>query len=553
MWLSKLAVVCVFLESLSAHEEVLLDIPQGTLKGIKSTTIYHGMPVYSFKGIPYAKPNIGANKFQISQQADGWSGIKDATSHGATCVFYCMIRQAVVGDDDCLFINVYTPDLNKDAKRAVMVWFHPGGFNAGSGDDDVYGPDFLVEKDVVLVTLNFRLGAVGFLNTLDESAPGNAGMKDQVLALEWVRNNVVNFGGCPDRVTLFGTSSGSASVQYHVMSPMSQGLFSRAIMQSGSAVNPWAFTLNPKENAMALADKFGIKTTSTAEMVKKLAEIPTKDLVQASSELAKNQNFLSGDMHVFVPSVEGDHGQKKFLSTTPWELLKSGKISDVPIIFGVTADESGLFTPMVLPAADNFIDHFDLFIPSDLNITDVAQRQIIGESIKKLYFNEKPVNSETAMELTNLLSDVYFVYGAALSGKIISSRNSAPVYEYFFTFHSPVGMMKTFFQMTDGAMHGDEMTYEFYSTALKNKPLPGSPEEKKTNEILEMWTNFAKQGNPSTTMDTAKIEWKPMGADGNYLDIGNDLAMKKLMLNDRVKFWANIYKDVLGDYFKMFN
>lgn len=114
-------------------------------------------------------------------------------------------------------------------------------------------------------------------------------MKDQVLALEWVRNNIVNFGGCPDRVTLFGTSSGSASVQYHVMSPMSQGLFSRAIMQSGSAVNPWAFTFNPKENAMALADKFGIKTTSTAEMVKKLAEIPTKDLVQASSELAKNQ------------------------------------------------------------------------------------------------------------------------------------------------------------------------------------------------------------------------------------------------------------------------
>lgn len=105
---------------------------------------------------------------------------------------------------------------------------------------------------------------------------------------------------------------------------------------------------------------------------------------------------------------------------------------------------------MVLPAADNFVDHFDLFIPSDLNITDATQRQMIGESIKKFYFNEKPVNSETAMELTNLLSDVYFIYGAALSGKIISSRNSAPVYEYFFTFHSPVGMMKTFFQMTDG-------------------------------------------------------------------------------------------------------
>ncbi|XP_053597539.1 esterase FE4-like [Microplitis demolitor] len=551
MWLINLIVFCLIFE-FSTQEEVLLNIPQGTLKGLKSTTVYHGMPMYSFKGIPYAKPNIGPNKFQISQPADGWNEVRDATSHGATCVFYCMVRRELVGDDDCLFINVYTPDLNKDAKRAVMVWFHPGGFNAGSGDDDLFGPDFLIEKDVILVTMNFRLGAVGFLNTLDDNAPGNAGLKDQVLALKWVRDNIVNFGGCPDRVTIFGTSSGGASVQYHIISPMSQGLFKRAIMQSGSATSPWALSYTPKEDSMLLADKFGIKATSTAELVQKLAEIPTKDLAIASSQLAQDKNFFSGDLHVFVPSVEANHGQNKFLPADPWELLKSGKIADIPAITGLTADEAGLFTPFVLSVADDFANHFDLFIPKDLNITDPAKRQVIGDSIKKFYFNGKAIGSEAAMELTSLLSDVYFIYGSALSGKIMSSRNSAPVYEYFFTFQSPFGLMKTFFEIKD-AMHGDEMTYEFYSNALKYKPQPESREEQKTNEILEMWTNFAKEGNPSITMDAAKVKWEPMGADGNYLDIGNDLTMKKSILKERVDFWADIYKDVLGDYVKLFN
>lgn len=194
-------------------------------------------------------------------------------------------------------------------------------------------------------------------------------MKDQVLALKWVRDNIVNFGGCPDRVTIFGTSSGGASVQYHIISPMSQGLFKRAIMQSGSATSPWALSYTPKEDSMLLADKFGIKATSTAELVQKLAEIPTKDLAIASSQLAQDkvrkilkylwlmitimqlrkynlfQNFFSGDLHVFVPSVEANHGQNKFLPADPWELLKSGKIADIPAITGLTADEAGLFTP----------------------------------------------------------------------------------------------------------------------------------------------------------------------------------------------------------------
>ncbi|XP_034942575.1 esterase FE4-like isoform X2 [Chelonus insularis] len=464
-----------------------------------------------------------------------------------------MIRQSVSGDDDCLFLNVYTPDLNKDAKRAVMVFIHGGGFNGGSGDEDFWGPDFLVEKDVVLVTMNYRLGALGFLNTGDANAPGNAGMKDQVLALKWVRDNIVNFGGCPKRVTIFGQSSGAASVQYHMLSPMSQGLFKHAIMQSGSVAASWAISYTPKQDAMNLADKLGIKASSTEELVQKLAEIPTTDIVLAAGELSKSMTFLNGEMHLFRPSVETAVGQEVFLPADPWELLKNGKIADVPVIVGLTSEDSGLFTPMVLPMASQFNDHFDLFIPIDLNETDPARRSMIGDMLKKFYFNNQPVSDSNAAELTNLLTDVLFGYGTQLTSRIMSSRNSAPVYEYYFTYNAPFGFMKSLFKLEDGAMHGDELAYEFYADYWKNKPAAGSTTEKLINEVVEMFTNFAKEGNPSITMESAKVKWEPMGIDNKYLEIGNELALKKSLLPERTNLWAGIYKDVLSGYANLFN
>lgn len=181
--------------------------------------------------------------FQMAEPPEPWSGVYDATQTRSECVFFCMMRGRIVGDDDCLYVNVYSPDLTKDARKAVMVFIHGGGFNAGSSDRSMFGPDYLVENDVIVVTFNHRLGAIGwyhsaeyqllqkdyidwfqgFLGTEDSAAPGNLGLKDQTAALKWVQNNIYNFGGCPHRVTIAGISSGGASVQYHMMSPMSTG------------------------------------------------------------------------------------------------------------------------------------------------------------------------------------------------------------------------------------------------------------------------------------------------------------------------------------------
>ncbi|KAM0724816.1 Esterase FE4 [Formica fusca] len=546
MWFDKF-VFCAFMVAwTNAEQNIQLEIPQGFLKGLKTNTVLQNTPYYSFKGIPYAKPNVGINKFQMPEPANGWEGTYDATYHRSACPFFCMIKQDLIGEEDCLYLNVYTPVLDKDARKAVMVWFHGGAFNNGLGDDLFFGPDFLIEQDVILVTLNYRLGPIGFLNTGDKNALGNAGLKDQVMALKWVKDNIHYFGGCPNRVTIFGEDAGASSVQFHMMSPMSDGLFNGAIQQSGSAVNTWAISYNPREFAFKLGDKLDIETNDSAELVSKLAEFSPKELIAASDEIMKTENTMNGRFAAFLPSVEVDLGQEIFLPDNPWTLLKSGKIANVPVMAGITADESAFFVQMMLGNIDQMNEHFENFLPVDLNVTDAGQKSQLGESLKSFYFGDKSISTETTKEFTMMLDDIMFDAATALSLDILSSRISAPIYEYIFSYEAPFGMMKTMFQVEDGVAHGDDMTYEFYSDALKNVPQSGSPAEKMMRIFTTLLANFAKDGNPTSNMNEyVTVNWEPRGKEDNYMNINQELKMEKGLLQDRINFWMNLYKNVL--------
>ncbi|XP_070161017.1 esterase E4 [Polyergus mexicanus] len=546
MWFDKFVFCAFMVASTNAEQNIQLEIPQGFLKGLKTDTVLQNKPYYSFKGIPYAKPNVGINKFQMPEPADGWEGTYDATYHRSTCPFFCMIKQDLIGEEDCLYLNVYTPVLEKDALKAVMVWFHGGAFNNGFGDDFFFGPDFLIEQDVILVTLNYRLGPIGFLNTGDKNALGNAGLKDQVMALKWVKDNIHYFGGCPNRVTIFGDDAGASSVQFHMMSPMSDGLFNGAIQQSGSAVNTWAISYNPREFAFKLGDKLDIETNDSTELVSKLAEFSPKELIAASDEIMKTENIMNGRLGAFLPSVEVDLGQEIFLPDNPWTLLKSGKIANVPVMAGITADESAFFVQMMLGNIDQMNEHFENFLPADLNITDAGQKSQLGESLKSFYFGDKSISTETTKEFTMMLDDIMFDAATALSLDILSTRISAPIYEYIFSYEAPFGMIKTMFHVEAGVAHGDDMTYEFYSDALKNVPQPGSPAEKMMRIFTTLLANFAKDGNPTSNMNEyVTVNWEPRGKEDNYMNINQELKMEKGLLQDRINFWMNLYKNVL--------
>lgn len=255
------------------EERIIVNTKKGALRGrymSYKTGISGGY--YSFQGIKYGKAPIGNRRFKAPLPETSWKGVKPAVREGASCPHRNMILENFKGNEDCLFLNVYTPklpDSDTNSKLPVLFWIHGGGFQFGNGNAFLYGPDYLIPENIILVTINYRLGALGFLNTGTPDAPGNAGLKDQVLALKWVRDNIKSFGGDPNAVTIAGQSAGSASVHYLLLSPMAKGLFKRAIAQSGVALNPWAITDIPHERAFLLGKALNYQTNDTEKLVRK--------------------------------------------------------------------------------------------------------------------------------------------------------------------------------------------------------------------------------------------------------------------------------------------
>ncbi|XP_077282716.1 juvenile hormone esterase-like isoform X3 [Temnothorax americanus] len=204
------------------NKKVDVHIHEGRLIGTVEEDGY-GCRYFAFRGIPYAKPPIGELRFKDPVPPEPWSGDRDAFKYGNVAVQLDIFSREIIGDEDCLYLNVYTTDLNPAEKRAVMVWIHGGGFFTGSGNAIIYGPDYIVQKDVVLVTLNYRLGVLGFLNLDDKVATGNQGLKDVVMALQWIQKNISKFGGNPTNITIFGESAGGAIVHYITLSPLAKG------------------------------------------------------------------------------------------------------------------------------------------------------------------------------------------------------------------------------------------------------------------------------------------------------------------------------------------
>ena len=183
------------------------------------------------------------------------------------------------GTEDCLYLNIYTPATNGTSALPVMFWLHGGGFNFGTSG--YFGARYVMDRDFILVTVNYRIGVFGFLSTGDEVVPGNMGLKDQSLALRWVSKNIRHFGGDPQRITLAGLSAGAASVHYHYLSPMSKRLFRNGISFSGTSLAPWAYSPNSTEKTNKFACTLNCTTDSTVEMIRCLKSLSTKTIMEA--------------------------------------------------------------------------------------------------------------------------------------------------------------------------------------------------------------------------------------------------------------------------------
>lgn len=324
---------------MSTPGETIVDTGAGAVRG---RAVEHG--VTAFLGIPFAAPPMGALRFDPPAPHEPWTDVRDAREHGATAPqsegvgpVAELLPNRLAPGDDYLVVNVWTPDVS--GRLPVMVFIHGGSFLSGSGSVPIYDGAAFARDGVVLVTINYRLGADGFLWT-GEGTP-NLGLLDQVAALEWVRDEIAAFGGDPTRVTVFGESAGAMSVVALMAMPRAAGLFSRAIAQSGAGVSVIA-PASAVKVAARVAEILGVAATREA-----IASVPVERLVAASSqvaaEVAKKPTRRFGrdigrNLMIFEPVIDG-----VILPGLPEDLIAGGASRDVELLIGTNADEARLF------------------------------------------------------------------------------------------------------------------------------------------------------------------------------------------------------------------
>ena len=458
--------------------------------------------------------------------------------------------KTVIGSEDCLYLNVHVPEKPESLagkEKAVMVFIHGGGYYSGSGAEIIYGAGKFMDHDVILVTINYRLGIFGYLSTGNDVISGNYGMLDQVEALKWVNENIKAFGGDPNKVTIFGESAGSGSVSLHLLSEQSKGLFNNAIMESGTMFNPWAMVEDPLSSAKAVAKNLNCPSDCSKKFLKCIQNKPTEEVFKAYLDYAM---FPESFPIYFGPVVESKTNDFSFLNEHPTVLLKEKRFNDVPVIIGFNKNEGDMMTAVAAGGFNDFDKDFfeNRFEEYVTRMTDFKHSEIpeVAKLLKEKYFadvTDWDDKSQTRSPLNTMTGDAMFTYGAIRLAKHLAHYGDEDTYFYRFSYNGKqsvsiiLGAPEHSVTKDKGPTHADELQYLFDSSLLFGGPLEGKDLEV-SKQLLTLWTNFAKTGNPTSKSSDSIPEWKTTTKDSfNYLDIGDTLQMKSDYELERMKLW----------------
>lgn len=459
-------------------------------KGVLSGTPY-GSAGAAFLGIPYAAPPVGNRRWAPPREPEPWPGIRDATYYRPACpqlpspwLPEILGRKEMQTSEDCLYLNVWTPRLRSDASLPVMVWIHGGGNVEGSQEWPPLGPT-LAAHGVVVVTINYRLGVLGYLAHPELSAEspehisGNYGLLDQMAALRWVRHNVRSFGGDPSRVTVFGASSGSLDVCDLMASPLARGLFERAILQSGVCVDGFSPALAEAEASGAdFASR--IVAEKGRPSIKKLRSISADDLVR----IAARANGVDWN-----PIVDGH-----VLAEQPLLVFQKGQQANVPVIVGSNLDEVSIFASPLVGGTS--------YRPKTVAEYRTWLKRAFG-NFADAVFQAYPAaaDSKVPAAFRAMDTDYEFGFGANLLAREVASSGQN-AYQYIFTMtgRGPFASL--------GAFHSLESMYlsKHYWTDWASD----EQDERLSNAMIEYWTSFAAGGRPSSARLPA---WLPYRED----------------------------------------
>ena len=496
--------------------------------------------LHVFRGVPYASPPVGDLRFRAPRPPESWAGVLDASEFGPSTIQHYQDGIELLGMDarptgeDCLTLNIWTSGLD-EARRPVMLWIHGGAYVAGSGNERLYDGQHLARRgDVVVVTINYRVGSLGFLwheSLIDAGDPrsGNYGTRDQLAALAWVRDHIGAFGGDPDNITIFGESAGGFSVSTLMAAREAEGMFRRAIPQSGAGHHAL-----PLEMAQEIGRRFcSLLEINPDDAAATLRSMPALDILDAQNAILESPDTLLLTWRYgmpFCPVIDGD-----FLDVLPIVGVQRGRGRDVDLMAGTVEDE---WTTLAVFYGFN-------------EMTDALARQTIalrtgsgeiGEQLYDFYRDARASRGQTTDPLTvwdSVLTDFIFrIPTDRLLGAHANAGGAGGTYAYLFNQQSPA---------MDGRLragHGIDMPFVFGTTHEAREFVGADPQTDQLKSfVMDAWLNFAKTGNPSTRALPGWPQWRE---DQRYTMVfGPDV---KVIHEDRElerSLWATTLRGVL--------
>ncbi len=476
-WLCVAACLCCGLCALSARADSLqVKTDKGKVQGKLSSD----GQVRTFLGVPFAAPPVGPLRWKPPQPAAKWAGVRETTAFGHRCeqlnVYEDMNFRDSGASEDCLNLNVWTPAKDSKANLPVMVWIYGGGFSGGAISEPRQEGEHLAHKGVVVVSMNYRLGMLGFFVHPDlaaespHHAAGNYGLMDQTAALEWVKRNIAAFGGNPNNVTIFGESAGSFSVSAQMASPLAQGLFAHAIGESGAAFYGRGLSFRP------------LATRETTDPAWALAVFGTSDLAalraMSADDLMNKMAAQKNAGHApFSPDIDG-----YFLPDSVPEIFKEGKQAHVPLMAGWNRDEPSALEVNVPapPTADSF--------------RAMAEKEFGSRADDFLKVFPNSTDAEAVRSAIDFAGDRFLTFATWQWLQAQVENGGSPVYRYYFVRPAPGDKYNP---AGSGAFHSDEIEYVFGMLDSRVGAV-WQPEDYKISDLMETyWTNFARTGNPN--------------------------------------------------------
>ncbi|KAK1785168.1 hypothetical protein P4O66_018582, partial [Electrophorus voltai] len=534
----------LLLHPAAGQDELVVSTSNGKVRGVRLPVPGSDGSVVAFLGIPYARPPVGVLRFSRPEPAVEWGSIRNTTSFSNSCLQYVdatfpgfagaeMWNPNTRLSEDCLYLNVWTPSRLQDPSQPlvpVMVWIYGGSFSTGTASLDVYDGRYLSQlEQVVVVSMNYRVGALGFLALPgSEVVRGNAGLFDQRLALSWVTENIAAFGGDPSSVTLFGESAGAGSVGHHVLSSGSHGLFSRAVLQSGTPNAAWAAVEAAEawNRSLTLAQLLGCPLgPSPDEGLACLQAADPEKIIALQFDVVRDPMIISVP---FPPTVDGD-----FLPDMPDVLIQSGHFLKTNLLLGLNKNEGPYF---LIYGARGFSIHHQSLISREQfyqgvanSLPDFSEMAQEAAAFQYTDWTDELSGQKNRDSLGWLVGDRYFSCPLLdFARKYVEHGGNVRL--YLFGHRSSSNSWPEWM----GVMHGDEIEFVF---GIPNNHSLGYTEQEVaiSKKMMSHWANFAKTGDPSVD----GWAWPPFTVEQQeYVTLdGRPPQALRMLRAQQCKFW----------------